>query len=631
MAHNKSLVAVDEEGKAWDVGEALQDMAATSGSRQAPTKLVYERWTISLDDDTDATTPSTIADTAPSLYKKGVVAMRSLYTYTKYLPAWRFGRRLAGAQAGNAAMATLRPSYNIVDPSSAPPPELDTLTFPIFPSEESSAVETFEFAPLNSVFGSLNISVTYRKNCDFKIELTEKLLSTKDMRSSREVRKATQPLQSQQSRNATVTDNRRFSQDERLVQARSGEAGTPPKPVFGSYPARPASEVPVARRPSVSFDPFKAGSLSSSPGAGTGFAGSPSSSLGRSGINLLNRHARNPSSLNTLPQQALRTPQLANEAAIISSGSSSPKPAPLQRYSSSFGNRKSRFPSSGNIRNEEDNLSSGRGSVSSTNRGSGSFPEAEASSTSANADDDNIADFLKMLDKNKGLQSFTKTDQVASSQRTAAQYSKFARMRDSTTQLSESMSSSLMLQRSSSSSSRQLHNVPGMIAGSSLSTSSSPGKPISPHTPHLPAIPSRLSNNSITADYSRDASRTRPAFPRAPGSGDGSLRARSPPRTHGTPASTAIDIPTSPRTFPTGRRSSSAAQQARIRPQIDEAEVLPYGLRSASMPNDQAGELNLSESLDQTESGSVTRRRRDGSGVAAVDDDDEPLLFALAE
>ena len=636
LAQNQSLVILDQDEKPWDVSEALQDMGVANQSGQMPTKLVYERWNISLDDA--PTAPQTAsADTAPSIYKKGVVAIRSLYTYTKYLPAWRFGKRL-GRQAGNGPM--LRPRYRVVDASRPAPSANDTLTCPLYPSEELSSADTFNFAPLNCVFGSMKVAVSYRRNCEFLLEDTERLLSTKAMRSVRDPRRSTlsdQATQSIYASDAPVPGSyKRPSNLDRPAQVFGSEraessplkAAPASRRSIDTGSSRPFTQASIDRRPSVSFQPFKAGSLSSSPGA-IGHSASPGS-LGR-GSSYLSSHARSRSSLTTLPQQALRTPQLTNEMAIASSGSSSPKPAPLQRYSSSFGNRKSRFPSSGNIKDGDDNLSSGRGSMSSAHRSSGVLPEAEGSSSSAHADDENIADFLKLLDKNKGLQSFNKTDQAATSQRTAAQYSKFHKMRDSTTQLTESMSSSLMLPRSSSSSSRQLHNVPGMVAGSSFSTSSSPGKPISPHTPHLPAIPSRLSNNSITADYTRETSRTRPVVTRAHDSADRLRTSRS----HGTPGSTAIDIPTSPRTFPTGRRSSSVAQQARARTNLDEQEALPYGLRSASLPNEQGAELSLSELLTQGESGSVSgtgsRRRRDLAVAPAADDDDEPLLFALAE
>jgi len=634
-------------------------MGAANPSDPVPTKLVYERWTINLDDSATASSAA-VADSAPSIYKKGVVAMRSLFTYTKYLPAWRFGRRL-GRQGGSGPM--LRPRYRLVDSSVLASSASDTLTCPLSPAEEQSSADTFQFAPLNCLFGAINVAVSYRRNCEFLVEDTERLLSTKAMRSSHETRRTNlpvqQPPQQQYVSDAQVTSGtQRLSLDDRPTQdsRRTRIEGSSDKPIprpasrlsIDSNTTRPATNPSIDRRPSVSFQPFKAGSLSSSPGA---FAqsGSPgSNSVGR-GSTYLATHVRNRSSLTTLPQQALRAPQLNNETAVTSSASSSPKPAPLQRYSSSFSNRKSRFPSSGNIKNDDDNLSSGRGSMSSAHRNSGTLPGTEASSSFAHADDDSIASFISMIDKNKGLQSFSKTDQATTSQRTAAQYSKFHRMRDSTTQLTDSMSSSLMLHRSSSSSSRQLHNVPGMVAGSSLSTSSSPGKPISPHTPHLPAIPSRLSNNSIIADYSRSASRTRPVLSRAPNSRESDIAAADrPPRSHAPATSTAIDIPTSPRTFPTGRRSSSAAQQGRIRPtESDEGDGMPYGLRSASMPNDQGGELSLSELLSQTEgSGSASggrgaggasggggggsRRRREVTQPAA-DDDDEPLLFALAE
>ncbi|KAL1303398.1 hypothetical protein AAFC00_006790 [Neodothiora populina] len=628
LAQNQSLVAMDEEGRPWDVTEALQELAASNPSAQTPTKLVYERWTIKLD---DTTSPSPFAnDTAPGIYKRGVVAIRSLFTYTRYLPAWRFGRRI-GRNAGNGPM--LKPRYRILNPSLPSRTSYDTLTCPLFPSDQPAS-ETFHFEPFDCSAGLLKTSVTYRRNCDFLVEPTERLLSTKAMRSASRQSRRPEPEQAQNCNlpARSLTEPSSYKQSQRPVTGR-------PDPPEASLPARPsrlsadlsaARNAPVLRRTSVSFQPFKAGSLSSSPGT-VNLVASPSSSVGR-GTSLSSSHARSRSSLTTVPQQVLRTPQLAGEAIAASSGSSSPKPAPLQRYSSSFSNRRSRFPSSGSIRGDDDNLSSGRGSVSSVPRDSGSLPTADASLASAHADDDNIQDFIKLLDRNKGLASFAKTDQTEASQRTAAQYSKFARMRDSTAQLTDSMSSSLMIHRSSSSSSRQLHNVPGMIAGSSFSTSSSPGKPISPHTPHMPAIPSRLSNNSIIADYSREASRSRPIASRARNSSDGT-RVRSPMPSHGTPASTAIDIPTSPRTFPAGRRSSSVAQQPRIRPEVDEQDGLSYELRSASLPNEQA-ELSLSELLTQTDSGAsvVARRRREmGTSTAAADDDDEPLLFALAE
>ena len=115
----------------------------------------------------------------------------------------------------------------------------------------------------------------------------------------------------------------------------------------------------------------------------------------------------------------------------------------------------------------------------------------------------------------------------------------------------------------------------------------------------MPTVPSRLSNNSI-AEYTREESRSRL---RSDPTGTDSIGEDGPAgiiaRDRGT---TAIDIPTSPRTFPTSRRSSSVHHQGRPSGQIDD-DVLPFGLRSASLPAEERQPYPA--------------------------DDDEPLLFAM--
>lgn len=685
LAPNQTLVAVDDEGKPWDVSETLRRLEASAATQNhSLSRFVYERWTISLD-DTSSVSPATLIEPPPTYYKKGVITCRALCTYARLLPAWKLSRRL-GKQAATGP-ATLRPRYRVSSSSPAEKSRVDTLSCSLYPSDKRPT-ETYRFSPVQCPLGSLNISVTYRKNLDLHVELSERLISARmagherpDSRLSGESSSDMASLD--QERSSLRNPTPRFSSSFQRPTQRNAPLGTSPR--TGSF--RESSDRPVSaqaatterdasessqhddqirryssqsqrdreaarfapsslrdagagqfqRRPSVSFQPFKAGSLSSSPAAGNYLSGSPSGSLGRTPANPLLAHARK-SSLSTLPQQALRNPAAVTETAVGSSASSSPKPAPIQRYSSSFSNRRSRFPSVSSSRVEEDNNSSGRASVSSNNRGSSTLQEGEAntSSGSMQADEDNIADFLKLLDRNKGLSSLNKTDAdslSANSQRTAAQYSKFSRMKDSTAQLSESMASSVMLQRSSSSSSRQLHMAP--------SASSSPGKPISPHT-HMPAIPSRLSNNSITADYTRSASRTRMSGTHIsgaaiPSSSPRTATSRTAPSGSGTPLSTAIDIPTSPRTFSSNRRSSSTAQPPRIR-QAELEEPEAFGLRSASLPDHSRGELSLSELLMQNESGSGSggaRRRMPeasaGNEEGEGGDDDEPLLFALAD
>lgn len=593
LAQNQTLVAIDDENRRWDVKEGLRK--SNTSSSPPPTEVVYERWTVSLDTK-PAPSNTQSADPPPNVYKKGVVALRSLYTYCRFLPGWKFSRRMA-RQAGNGP--TPKTNYRITNNQDS---RTDTLASRLFP-DSGSVIEEYHFNPLPCTFGNLTISVEYRTNCNFEVDAAERLLSERfgptGTASSTRASDSTSGELSQDSRYKPWA--RMPSAEEERTEDVPGKAL--PQRTISSSRASPRSETmpsPVPRRPSVSFQPFKAGSLSSSPAGGLQISSSPGSSSGRNIGMTLPSHNRSRSSINALPQQALRTPGLPPpDATVTSSASSSPKPAPIQRYSSSFGNRKARFPSSLGSRTEDDGNSS-RGSVSSAPRGSVTLPEEESSGQD---DTDNISDFIKMLEKSSsGLPSLNKTDKAsldAQSQRTATQFSKFTRMRDSTAQLSESMSSSLMLQRSYSSSSRQLSNVPGLTGGVSISSSPSPSKPISPHTPHIPAVPSRLSNNSI-AEYSREQPISR--LRSAPTSSDSIEEDRPGGMAIRDRGTTAIDIPASPRTFPTSRRSSSVHHQGRPSAQIDD-DVLPFGLRSASVPSEERQPYQA--------------------------DDDEPLLFAM--
>ena len=292
----------------------------------------------------------------------------------------------------------------------------------------------------------------------------------------------------------------------------------------------------------------------------------------------------------------------------------------------------------GTSKTEDDNLSSGKGSASSSQQpGSDMLNEGEgASSGSIKTDDENISDFLKLLEQKKDLKSFNRSDSAsrdATMRRTTAQLSKYQRMKDSNTALSDSISSSMLLHRSSSSSSRQLSSVPPMIAGTSVSTSSSPGKPISPHTPHTPAIPSRLSANSII-EYephrSRgDRSRSRPSHvPREREQETHQVHERD---VDDDPGTNAIDIPQSPRPWNFARRSSSVAQQNR---NIEDEPDL-FGLRSASLPTeevDRERDLQRITAPDLTSSGlfaqiellaSASRDDGDDSAIDAPDSRDD--------
>ena len=632
---------MDDHGKRWDVLEALNNSSGSSDSGSRPRKrnseVILERWRIELKDP-PGQQGYDFGGTLPTVYKKCIVFFRSLYATAKFVPAWRFVKSLAKSGSANSL---LKVNCRIMA-GDTQRNRFDALTHPLY--ESGSPVTTDYFlGTTDTPVGQFSAEVSYRNDCSFRVDDSEALLSSRFMGADEQFfqpslgnkggrRHSTKPVEV-----GSLPAHRQRIEEPEPIQAYGslstfhGDApprgsspisalraaktmgSGPSSPPVGSAPQtrpiqtskaslRSLEGITMARRPSVSFQPFKAGSLSSSPGRGTPIQQtgdmlppqSPHSLPRTSGISAL-AQARNRSSLTAGMPATLRGAPLVAENAVASSASSSPKPAPIARYSSSFSHRRGRSSFGGTSKLiDDDQNSSGKQSISSSLQpGSGILAEGGGgSSGSLQTDDDNISEFLKLLDSKRTLPSFEAGGE-ASTKRTSAQLSKFQSMRDSNNALTESMSSSNLLHRSSSSSSRQLSSVPPMVAATSMSASSSPGKPISPHTPHTPAIPSRLSANSI-AEYSA---------PRRP-----SQRSRATPERLEDVAdddqanelgTNAIDIPTSPRTYyPHNRRSSSVAQQHRNIAVEDDLGELPFGIhRSISLGADDREPPSLSALL----------------------------------
>lgn len=634
------MVILDDQGKRWDVEEALNNSDGSgdgsSRHRKDRADVVLERWLIELKDGSRDPNYD-FGAILPTVYKKCIVFFRALYATTKFVPAWRFVKALG--KSGTAS--GLRVNCRIISGDNFHARKQDPLTHPLYESS-SLTTTTFLLGETDSPAGRFSAQVCYRNECNFRVDDSEALLSSRFMgadehffqpslgsagdqrrRTTRAVEVGSLPAHRQRLQEAEPTQAygsmSTFHGDapplgsspiSALRNARyiDAESVSPPT---GSVPksrpmqaSRALEGLNMARRPSLSFQPFKAGSLSASPvpsnplmQAGEMLPPASPHSLSRnSGISALTQ-ARNRTSLTSGMPSTLRGVPI-HENAIASSTSSSPRPAPINRFSSSFSHRRNKPSFGGASKVDDDQGSSGKQSLSSSAQpGSGILADGGAggSSGSLQTDDEAISDFLKLLDSKKTLQSFEPSQQgEASTKRTSAQLSRFQSMRESHNALTESMSSSILLHRSSTSSSRQLSSVPPMVAATSMSTSSSPGKPVSPHTPHTPAIPSRLSSGS-TAEYPpprrfRDRSRTEPQPRIDDVSGDDDAS--------NDVGTNAIDIPTSPRPYYPNRRSSSVAQQHRSVAVDDDLGDLPFGIhRSISLGAEEREAPSLSALL----------------------------------
>ncbi|OTA98044.1 hypothetical protein M426DRAFT_28831 [Hypoxylon sp. CI-4A] len=609
LKRGQSLVALDENGKRWDVIEALnssdQSSDSSSGRQGEPiTHLVLERWRVELKGQSPNPSDD-FGPLLPTVYKKAIVLMRSIYTTTGLLPAWKLARN--SKTKGSHPALTVRCKVFSGGPDIYHP---DTLRMPLFDSR-SETVTDYLLGNLDVYVGRVSASVSFRNQCNFQVVETESLLSSRiGMAISDDLFKPSLPPRGHGRRESYAPEvgslpYHRHTHDITENQQRygslstfhgEGPTGTSPISALRAVKApgsdtssptdsRPASveappyPLPIAgpkrqpslrnidgpRRPSVSFQssPFKRGSLSGSPVPRPQDPDVPPSPHSLNRPSSLHMHARNRSSLTAGMPASLRgqPPSSAADNTL----SSSPRPSVTNRFSSSFTHRRNRPSLSGVARGDEDQNSSGKQSLSSSvvQPGSGLLNEVGAGGSSGSfpTDDDNLQDFLKMLEKQKTLQSFDQSKKGELPAKKVLHLGKYQSMRDPNNALTDSMNSSMQLQRSSSSSSRQLANVPGM------STSLSPGKPLSPHTPHTPAIPSRLSENS-SVDYTAPArivSRARHVEDLAE---EPSASAQA---TH--EGTNAIDIPTSPRPYPHGRRSSSVAHQNRALVDDDDVDA----------------------------------------------------------
>ncbi|KAL2829806.1 autophagy-related protein 13-domain-containing protein [Aspergillus cavernicola] len=635
LTNNQSLVALDENGKRWDVLESLTASQSAQSVKPASSRaddVILERWRVELG-DMPGKLPADLGTILPTIYKKSIVLFRSLFTYAKFLPAWKFIKRNGRFRANPA----LRIKYRILSEQSTKDlSKPDHLTIPLYEGN-TKVVDTYSFGITESPAGPFSVQVTYRTNCDFRVDDSEALLSSQFMGADDEIFQPSLPSR------GVYTKATNMEVGSAPLERKSAE-GPDPSQAYGSLstfhhvaptgaspiatlravrdsgalsPSPPTSShrktltsaraspagraailasegnPNVARRPSISFQPFKAPPLSASPSLVDPPLGvSPRTTPARTSLS---------ESINMPPPSmaaSTRKPlSSATDNALESSNSASPRPASISRYSSAFSHRRGR-PSSGNINRVEDDNSSGRASATSSGAQPGSGLLAELTGTSADsihADDENISEFLKMLDLRKDLlkpSNHTPTDSLARrTTATSAALTRFQRMRDSNAALSDSMSSSLFLHRSSNTSSKQLSGVPPMIAGASISTASSPGgKAISPHTPHTPAIPSRLSSNSIidhdTGTTARALSRRNNGSPLEEDTSDETT-------VEGHPSTvTAIPIPTSPASlFPSTFRRSSSAANRRSSTAVDDDEI--FTMRSVSLGAEEPSHTSL--------------------------------------
>lgn len=608
LPQGQRLVILDDDQKRWDVYNALEPKGDRAISKPGKSReILLERWIIALGESMQPI-PSDLASILPLVYKKSIVLFRTLYTYCNLLPTWKLIRKLGKTRSTMG----MKVNFRLVDGDRLDSiARADNLATPLH-NDNADVVTEYSFGSTESPAGPFSINVAYRTNCDFRIDDSEELLSSRfigadEMFGNPEPAQGVGSLPGDQRKHLTERPELGHAYGSLSTFHQAGiKPGTSPMSTlraqrdYGSdspspqretvqqtQAQRPGAPKQTARRSSFFIQPFKAPTLGASPLGSSPLSASPRPST------------RVVPTLGSLQEETEPTRVSGPRA----STPGSPKPAPVQRFQSSFGHRKNRLSVDRTTsKPEEDQTSSGKNSqASSAQPGSGLMvgPVDNDSSGSMQADDENISDFLKMLDQKKDLLKPTTPDTYESStKRTTAALSKLRKMRDSNAALSESMSSSLLVPQSTPS------RGPSP-AQAGISTSTSPGgKPVSPHTPHTPFAPSRLS-----AAYSHD---------------DPELQQRHSPELKRQAAESGlpppIDIPNSPLLRVPGYRRSSSAQ-GRQDSEDDIGDL--YGMKSASMGSKTRQGPSLTEeprTLDLGERRTARRESRTAPNDGAISD-----------
>ncbi|EPB89041.1 hypothetical protein HMPREF1544_04164 [Mucor circinelloides 1006PhL] len=162
LSHNQSLVVADDNLR-WGCVE-LKTADAHHIDR-----ILIESWELTLKHPY----PEYAVD-LPNLYKRSIVFFRSLHSLTRLLPSYDLYRKL---HKSNDATHSLSIGYRLSTSSGHGKSTEISLDTPIIESDARKPTKLYEFNDIVTPIGTFKLNVNYRRNCDFRIEDSERDLS----------------------------------------------------------------------------------------------------------------------------------------------------------------------------------------------------------------------------------------------------------------------------------------------------------------------------------------------------------------------------------------------------------------------------------------------------------------------
>ncbi|KAL6454426.1 ATG13 Autophagy-related protein 13 [Candida maltosa Xu316] len=434
LPSNQTLVLFDDEKHPWTV--------AKSGGKK--TEVVLERWLIEFEPN-NFNNFSISDNELPLSYKQAIILFRSIYGYSRLMPAFKVKKNLRNKlPLGNKVLDGNQPisSKGRIGLSK---PIINSSSSSSSSSDSHHMTQKF-FQPVQTSLGSLKISVAYRNDSDFCIHENEELLST----------------------HFKKHDEQKQQQEEDTT---SSEIQSSARRMIAPISSQPSNQT------AIRIQPFKVGSMSStSPPSIPTLQNQPilqSSSLERRVSITSNKSTsnaslaaflRNPRSgtpstntipiVNTNPIYGTSVPRsigssVGHEDSFLRHGDSTNN---TPRFSSSFGSRASRRFSSTSIRQQTPQSDfMGR---------SNSVDEALSEGGDTNSGDDDIGNFIRMLDSKSDLRLGNNSGISSSSVAVNDTISKYQLLRSQHQQLTDSINASLVLQSRQSSRKSSLNSPP---------------------------------------------------------------------------------------------------------------------------------------------------------------------------
>ncbi|KAG6361497.1 hypothetical protein INS49_009724 [Diaporthe citri] len=176
LSPSQCLVVVDDNGKRWDVLEALNSSETSDDSptsRRRHTEVILERWRFELK-------PAPIEDvedfgpTLPTIYKKCIIFFRALFTASRIIPSYKFSQQNMTRKPQPALEVKCRVLTGETGSGGH-----DALRQPL--GDGRDVVTDYMLGDLEVPVGRFYASVAYRNDCHFRVDDAESLLSSRFM------------------------------------------------------------------------------------------------------------------------------------------------------------------------------------------------------------------------------------------------------------------------------------------------------------------------------------------------------------------------------------------------------------------------------------------------------------------